>query len=92
MALVADLRDPDACRDAVAEIARQLGAINAVVNNAGVNDSVGLERGDPARYRESLRTNLHHYYDIAHYALPHLKAARGVHPQYRQQDGRHRSG
>lgn len=78
MAIVADLRDVDACRDAVAETARRLGGIDAVVNNAGVNDSVGLERGDPERYRESLRTNLHHYYDIAHYALPHLRASRGV--------------
>lgn len=78
IAIAADLRDPDACRDAVAETVRRLGAIDAVVNNAGVNDSVGLEHGDPMRYRESLRTNLHHYYDIAHYALPHLKASRGT--------------
>ena len=78
IAVVADLRDADSCRDAVAEVVKRLGAIDAVVNNAGVNDSVGLERGDPARYRESLRTNLHHYYDIAHYALPHLKASRGT--------------
>ncbi len=54
------------------------GRLDAVVNNAGVNDGVGLEHGDPMRFRESLRTNLHHYYDIAHYALPHLKAARGA--------------
>ena len=78
IALVTDLRDPDACRSAVTETVRQLGGIDAVVNNAGVNDSIGLERGDPARYRESLRTNLYHYYDIAHYALPYLKLTRGV--------------
>lgn len=77
IALVADLRNPDACRDAITDAVREFGGIDAVVNNAGVNDSVGLERGDPARYRESLRTNLYHYYDIAHYALPHLKASRG---------------
>jgi L-fucose dehydrogenase len=78
MALVADLRESDACRRAVAAVASRFGEIHAVVNNAGVNDSVGLEHGDPARYRESLRTNLHHYYDIAYYALPHLKTSRGV--------------
>ena len=77
IALVADLRDADACQQAVSEAVRRLGALDAVVNNAGVNDSVGLERGDPARFRESLRTNLHHYYDIAHFALPHLKLSRG---------------
>jgi L-fucose dehydrogenase len=62
----------------VAAIARKAGGLHAIVNNAGVNDSIGLEHGDPARYRESLRTNLHHYYDIAHFALPHLKTARGA--------------
>lgn len=76
--LVADLRDTDACRDAVAEVAQRAGRLDAIVNNAGVNDTVGLEHGDPARYRESLRTNLHHYYDVAHFALPHLKLSRGV--------------
>ncbi len=75
---VADLRDPDTCRDAIADVVHRAGGIDAVVNNAGVNDSVGLEHGNPARYRESLRTNLHHYYDIAHFALPHLKASHGV--------------
>jgi L-fucose dehydrogenase len=76
--IVADLRDADTCRDVVAETVRRAGRLDAIVNNAGVNDGVGLEHGDPARYRESLRTNLHHYYDIAHHALPHLKAARGT--------------
>jgi len=76
--IIADLRDADSCRDAVAEAVRRTGTLDAVVNNAGVNDGVGLEHGDPARYRESLRTNLHHYYDIAHYALPYLKASHGA--------------
>lgn len=76
--IVSDLRDTGACRTAVAEAVRSAGRIDAVVNNAGVNDSVGLERGDPDRFRESLRTNLHHYYDITHFALPNLKASRGV--------------
>lgn len=78
LTIAADLRDASACREAVATIARKAGGLHAVVNNAGVNDNVGLEHGDPAQYRESLRTNLHHYYDIAHFALPHLKIARGA--------------
>jgi L-fucose dehydrogenase len=76
--IVTDLREPSACRDAVDEAIRRTGRLDAVVNNAGVNDSVGLERGTPERFRESLRTNLHHYYDIAHFALPHLIASRGA--------------
>jgi L-fucose dehydrogenase len=75
--IVADLRDTGACRIAVAEAVRSARRLDAVVNNAGVNDGVGLERGDPERFRESLRTNLYHYYDITHFALPHLKASGG---------------
>jgi L-fucose dehydrogenase len=76
--ITADLREPDTCRDAVAETVRRAGHLDAIVNNAGVNDGVGLEQGSPEQFRDSLRTNLHHYYDIAHFALPHLKATRGA--------------
>ena len=74
----ADLTDPEACRDAVIHAVHRAGQIDALVNNAGVNDGVGLEDGDPERFRASLRANLHHYYDLAHFALPHLKASRGT--------------
>lgn len=77
-AVEADLRDAPACEAAIARIANEAGTIHALVNNAGVNDSVGLEHGTPSRYRESLRTNLHHYYDLAHFVLPQLKANRGA--------------
>jgi len=76
--VVADLRNEGVCRDAVADAVRQTGRLDALVNNAGVNDGVGLERGTPERYRESLRTNLYHYYDVAHFALRHLIATRGT--------------
>jgi L-fucose dehydrogenase len=47
------------------------------VNNAGVNDKIGLEDGNPQKYVESLQRNLLHYYNMAHFALPHLKKSRG---------------
>ena len=77
LSVVADLRDADACRDAIHTIATQADRIDALVNNAGVNDSVGLALGTPQRYRDSLQTNLHHFYDCAHFALPHLVKQRG---------------
>jgi L-fucose dehydrogenase len=48
-----------------------------LVNNAGANDGVGLESGSPEKFLESLQQNLVHYYAMAHYALPMLKAAHG---------------
>jgi L-fucose dehydrogenase len=52
--------------------------MDGLVNNAGANDGVGLESGNPERFMESLRQNLLHYYAMAHYALPMLKDARGA--------------
>jgi NAD(P)-dependent dehydrogenase (short-subunit alcohol dehydrogenase family) len=37
----------------------------------------GLEHGNPQKYVESLQRNLLHYYNMAHFALPHLKKSRG---------------
>lgn len=51
--------------------------LDALVNNAGANDGVGLEQGGPAKFVASLERNLLHYYNMAHYALPSLKAAKG---------------
>jgi L-fucose dehydrogenase len=56
---------------------QEFGRIDALVNNAGVNDRVGLEHGGPEEYLASLRRNLLHYYAMAHYALPHLKVSQG---------------
>jgi len=47
------------------------------VNNAGVNDGIGLENGKYSDFMESLHKNLIHYYLLAQYALPFLKASQG---------------
>ncbi len=65
------------CSAAMAEAVRLTGRLDALVNNAGVNDRVGLEHGSPEQYVESLQRNLLHCYNMAHYALPWLKQSRG---------------
>jgi len=62
----------------VAQTVDRLGRIDALVNNAGVNDGVGLAKGSPDQFVASLQRNLLHYYNMAHYALPHLKNSRGA--------------
>ena len=73
----ADLRDVNQCENAIQHVKQRYGALVGLVNNAGVNDGIGLEHGTPARFAESLRQNLIHYYAMMHYALPMLKASRG---------------
>jgi L-fucose dehydrogenase len=73
----AQLADPEACRAAIDFIQQKHGRLDGLVNNAGANDGVGLASGDPARFLESLKQNLVHYYAMAHYGLEMLKASRG---------------
>ena len=74
----AHLEDLKRCESAIAEIERHFGDIYGLVNNAGVNDGAGLERGNVERFIESLQKNLLHYYALAHYALPSLKRTQGA--------------
>ena len=76
-AVEAELTHTDACRQAVDRAAALAGRIDGLVNNAGINDRVGLEMGDSDGFLESLRKNLVHYYDMARFALPWLKKSRG---------------
>ena len=46
-------------------------------HNAGVNDSIEPDAGRDA-FVASLERNLIHYYVMAHYSVPHLKATRGA--------------
>jgi L-fucose dehydrogenase len=72
-----ELSDDAACGAAVAQVAAHFGRIDGLVNNAGINDGIGLEAGRDA-FVGSLERNLIHYYSMAHYCLPHLKASRGT--------------
>jgi len=76
--IVAELTDPDACKQVTQQIINQFGRIDGLVNNAGVNDGVGLENGDYASFMKSLHKNVVHYYLMAQYCLPYLKSSRGA--------------
>lgn len=72
-----DLTEPEQCRHAVQQALSAFGRLDALVNNAGLNDKVGLEHGNPQDFMRSIARNLLHYYCMAHYALPHLREALG---------------
>jgi L-fucose dehydrogenase len=75
---VAELTDPVQCESAVKAVAENFGRIDGLVNNAGVNDGVGLEKGNYQQFMASLHKNLVHYYLLAHHALPELKKSKGA--------------
>lgn len=71
------LTDEAACKAAIYATLEAFGALHGLVNNAGVNDNVGLDAGRDA-FVASLEKNLIHYYVMAHYCVPHLKASGGA--------------
>ena len=75
---VADLVDPEQCKTAVEKAISDFGTIHGLVNNAGVNDGVGLENGSYEGFVASLHKNLIHYYLMAHHALPEIKKNKGA--------------
>ena len=76
--VVAELTKPEECEKAVKKIIEKFDRIDGLVNNAGVNDGVGLEHGNYEKFVASLHRNLVHYYLMAHHALPYLKISKGA--------------
>ena len=72
-----DLLTTENCYAAIDHTLREFGRLEVLINNAGVNDGVGLEHGSPEDFVRSLQRNLLHYYNLAHYALPSLKKSQG---------------
>ena len=75
--VVAELTKPEDCENAIKQIIAEFGRIDGLINNAGVNDGVGLESGNYEAFIESLHKNLVHYYLMAHHALPELIKSKG---------------
>jgi L-fucose dehydrogenase len=72
-----DLTQVEACRSAIEILAQKHGSIDGLVNNAGINDAVGLEKGNVDLFKQSLDKNLLHYYIITQSALPYLIKSKG---------------
>ena len=76
--VTAELTHPEQCENAVKATIEKFGRIDGLVNNAGVNDGVGLEKGNYESFIASLHKNLVHYYLMAHHALPELIKSKGA--------------
>ena len=74
---LAELTDPEQGKAAVEKVISNYGTIHGLVNNAGVNDGVGLENGDAESFIHSLKKNVVHYYVMTQACLPYLKENKG---------------
>jgi len=66
-----EMTDANQVKDCVEEVIRSFGRLDIVVNNAGVNDAVGLRKSVEA-FRLSLERNLVHYFSATRCALDEL--------------------
>ncbi len=76
--ITAELTRPEECVRAARSILNEFPGVYGLVNNAGVNDGVGLEKGSYEAFVASLHKNVVHYYLMAHYLLPALKESKGA--------------
>lgn len=72
-----ELSSDDQCRAAVQQARSRFGSVYGLVNNAGVNDGIGIEAG-PEAFRASLDRNLIHYYTLVHLLADDIKASAGA--------------
>ncbi|MDN5216875.1 SDR family oxidoreductase [Fulvivirgaceae bacterium BMA12] len=71
-----DLTSADSIKEAVTSAIEKYGRIDAVINNVGVNDGVGLD-ASPEEFMHSLKLNMVSYFLTVKYALPKLKESKG---------------
>lgn len=71
-----DLAEEKTCQRARDAALQHFGRLDGLVNNAGINDGVGLDAGRKA-FIESLKRNLIHYYVMAHVCVPELRKSQG---------------
>ena len=72
-----ELRDEQRREQLIRHVTDRYGQIDGLVNNAGVNDSVGLRTGTVEEFVESYHKNVVHVYSLMQKALPALQATRG---------------
>lgn len=76
--VVAELSDPAAAEHTIQAVIAKYSRIEGLVNNAGVNDGVGLQNGSYQGFVSSLHKNVIHYYMMAQKALPELIKSKGA--------------
>ena len=70
--------DPAACAAAVAQTVDRFGALDLLINNAGISHRSLLQVTDPAVIRRVMEVNFFGAMQMTHAALPHLIQSRGT--------------
>ncbi|HEY8967852.1 MAG TPA: SDR family oxidoreductase [Puia sp.] len=75
----ADIKDESDCRSAVEQVLKELGHIDIVVNNAGIqHPQDSIEKITDQQLENTFRTNIFSQFYIVKAALPHLKKGAAI--------------
>jgi len=69
-----DVGDYGACEKGVAQITRDIGPVDVLVNNAGITRDVVLHRMTPAQWSEVIRTNLDSAFNMSRLVIDGMRA------------------
>jgi NAD(P)-dependent dehydrogenase (short-subunit alcohol dehydrogenase family) len=75
---IADVSDPEQARRVVDEAGERFGKLDILVNNAGVELEATIEHTSPDDWDRVMGVNARGPFLCAKFALPHLRATRGV--------------
>jgi NAD(P)-dependent dehydrogenase (short-subunit alcohol dehydrogenase family) len=75
-AAVVDIVEAEAVRSALEGLAERLGAVDVLINNAGLSRHPSLDRTSPAGFHDDVDANLNGAFNCSHAVLPGMKARR----------------
>jgi NAD(P)-dependent dehydrogenase (short-subunit alcohol dehydrogenase family) len=78
LAIAGNIADPAVCQHAVAQTLAHFGALDGLLNNAGISHRSLLTDTDPSVIRRVMEVNFFGAMQLTHAALPHLIAHRGM--------------
>lgn len=73
-----DVTDRAACGAALDEVAREFGAVDVLINNAGITQAIGLLDIERVDWDRILNVNLRGVLNLSQAAIPHMKARGGA--------------
>ena len=78
LSIAGNIADPAACQAAIDQTVARFGALDGLVNNAGISHRSLFQDTDPAVIRRVMEVNFFGAMQMTHAALPHLIQTRGM--------------
>jgi NAD(P)-dependent dehydrogenase (short-subunit alcohol dehydrogenase family) len=78
LSIAGNIADPAACQAAIDQTVARFGALDGLINNAGISHRSLFQDTDPAVIRRVMEVNFFGAMQMTHAALPHLIETRGM--------------